>query len=108
MQKDVAGMAKQPAFWLAGKPGVEDFLLFSEADTAAIPGCLGRPVNELARRWLRLSARRQDQTPAADAAQLCEKLFMARSRNRSGRRLAVFALSTARTRKLESRSRWPL
>ena len=41
LQKDAAGMAQQLA-WAAGKPGVEDMLLASEADTAAYSGRLGK------------------------------------------------------------------
>jgi eukaryotic-like serine/threonine-protein kinase len=40
LQNDAAGMAQQVT-WSAGRPGVEDWLLYGEADTAAYSGRLG-------------------------------------------------------------------
>ena len=48
LQNDAAGMVKQ-VDWSLGRPGVEDVLLFFEADTAAYSGRLGR-AREFSRR----------------------------------------------------------
>jgi eukaryotic-like serine/threonine-protein kinase len=47
LQNDAAEMAEQVA-WSAGRPGVEDWLLYGEADTAAYSGRLGNAL-ELSR-----------------------------------------------------------
>ncbi len=96
LRKDVAGMAKQLA-WSAGKPGVEDFLLFSEADTAAYSGLLGK-ARELTRQAVASAERaKQDETAAAyeTGAALREALYGNGPETRQ-RAAAVFALSTAR------------
>ena len=96
LQKDVAGMAKQLA-WSAGRPGVEDFLLFSEADTAAYSGLL-RKARELSRQAVASAERaKQDETAAAyeTGAALREALYGNGPEARQ-RAAAVFALSTGR------------
>jgi eukaryotic-like serine/threonine-protein kinase len=58
LQDDAAGMAQQ-VVWGAGKPGVEDVLLASEADTAAYSG--------------KLSAAREFSRQAIDSAERADK-----------------------------------
>ncbi|MGH9863793.1 MAG: winged helix-turn-helix domain-containing protein [Candidatus Acidiferrales bacterium] len=61
-QNDTVGMARQVA-WAEGKPGVEDLLLASEADTAAYSGRL-KKARELSR-WAVASAARTEQKQTA-------------------------------------------
>jgi eukaryotic-like serine/threonine-protein kinase len=76
VQNDAAGMAQQVA-WARGKPGAEDVLLASEADTAAYFGQLGK-ARELSRRAVASAGRAEERQTAgnyeADAA-LREALF---------------------------------
>jgi DNA-binding winged helix-turn-helix (wHTH) protein/tetratricopeptide (TPR) repeat protein len=96
LQKDAAGMTQQVA-WSAGKPGVEDELLGSEANTAAYFGRL-RAAREFSRRAVALAEREEEKEAAAsyesDAVQR-EALFGnapgARKRAR-----AMLALATER------------
>jgi tetratricopeptide (TPR) repeat protein/predicted Ser/Thr protein kinase len=76
LQNDAAEMAQQVA-WAAGKSGVEDLLLYAEADTAAYSGRLGK-AREFSRRAVISAERAEEKETAAsyenDAA-LREALF---------------------------------
>jgi tetratricopeptide (TPR) repeat protein len=63
VQNDPAGMAQQVA-WATGKPGVEDQLLFSEADTAAYFGRL-RAAREFSHRAMDSATRAEEKETAA-------------------------------------------
>jgi tetratricopeptide (TPR) repeat protein len=63
LQNDPAGMAQQVA-WATGKPGVEDQLLFSEAETAAYFGRL-RAAREFSRRAMDSATRAEEKETAA-------------------------------------------
>ena len=96
LQNDTAGMAQQVA-WAAGKPGVEDMLLYDEADTAAYSGRLGK-ARELSRRAVASAERAKDKETAAGyevEAALREVLFgnAAEARQRAA---AALALSNGR------------
>jgi DNA-binding winged helix-turn-helix (wHTH) protein/Tfp pilus assembly protein PilF len=96
LRNDAQGMAQQ-ADWSAGKPGVEDFMLFAESDTAAYFGLLGK-ARELFRRAVASAERaKQDETAAAyeAGAALREALYGNGSEARQ-RAAAVLALSTGR------------
>ncbi len=76
LQNDAAGMARQVA-WTTGKPGVEDVMINSEADTAACAGKLGM-ARELARRAVDSAQRAEEKEVAAEYqadAALREALF---------------------------------
>ncbi|MGC1616929.1 MAG: serine/threonine-protein kinase, partial [Candidatus Acidiferrum sp.] len=93
---DLAGMAKQVT-WSAGKPGVEDLLLASEADTAAYSGRLGK-ARELSLRAV-ASAERAGKTETAalyetDAAQW--EAICGNRREAHQRVAAALALPTGR------------
>jgi eukaryotic-like serine/threonine-protein kinase len=76
LHNDAAGMAQQAA-WAEGKPGVEDVLLYYEADTAAYSGRIAE-ARELFRRAVASAERAEEKEVAAgyeaDAA-LQEALF---------------------------------
>ena len=63
LQNDTAGMAQQ-VHWAAGKPGVEDVLLLSEADTAAYSGRLGE-ARDGSRRAVASAERAEEKEAAA-------------------------------------------
>jgi tetratricopeptide (TPR) repeat protein len=63
VQNDPAGMAQQVA-WATGKPGVEDQLLFSEADTAAYFGRL-RAARYFSHRAMDSATRAEEKETAA-------------------------------------------
>jgi eukaryotic-like serine/threonine-protein kinase len=63
LQDDVAGMAQQAA-WAAGKPGAEDVLLASEANTAAYFGRLAK-AREFSRRASASAERAEEKEAAA-------------------------------------------
>ena len=76
LQNDAAGMAQQAA-WAAGKPGVEDVLLASEANTAAYFGRLAE-AREFSRRAVASAERAEEKETAAGyeaEAALREVLF---------------------------------
>jgi serine/threonine protein kinase/Flp pilus assembly protein TadD len=76
LQNDVAAMAQQAA-WAAGKPGVEDVLLASEANTAAYFGRLAE-AREFSRRAVASAERSQERETSAGyeaEAALREALF---------------------------------
>jgi eukaryotic-like serine/threonine-protein kinase len=96
LRNDAAGMAKQVA-WSAGKPGVEDFMLFAESDTAAYSGLLEK-ARELSRRAVASAERAKENETAAGyeaGAALHEALYGNVSEARQ-RAAAVLALSTGR------------
>jgi len=64
LQSDIAGMAEQVA-WSGGKPGVEDWLLYGEADTAAYSGRLKESL-EYSRRAVASAERAEEQETAAE------------------------------------------
>jgi serine/threonine protein kinase/tetratricopeptide (TPR) repeat protein len=64
LSNDLAGMAQQMA-WSAGKPGVEDLLLWSEADTAFYSGHLERGL-ELSRQAVASAERARERETAAE------------------------------------------
>jgi serine/threonine protein kinase/Flp pilus assembly protein TadD len=96
LQKDAEEMALQVA-WGAGKPGVEDVLLYLEADTAAYSGRLVK-ARDFSRRAVASAEHAEEKETAAgyetDAA-LREALFgkAAEARQRAA---AALALSTGR------------
>jgi serine/threonine protein kinase/tetratricopeptide (TPR) repeat protein len=96
LQNDVAGMALQVA-WASGKPGVEDTLLSSEADTAAYFGRLGK-ARDLSRRAVAAASSAEEKETAAsyeaDGA-LREALFGNAVEARQ-RATAALGLSTGR------------
>lgn len=63
LQNDAAGMAQQAA-WAAGKPGVEDVLLASQANTAAYTGRLAE-AREFSRRAVASAERAEEKETAA-------------------------------------------
>jgi predicted Zn-dependent protease len=63
LQNDAAGMAQQVA-WAAGKSGVEDVLLFFEADTTAYSGGLAK-ARELSARAVASAERAEEKETAA-------------------------------------------
>jgi Flp pilus assembly protein TadD/predicted Ser/Thr protein kinase len=76
LRNSAAGMAQQVA-WAAGKPGVEDVLLYLDADTAAYSGRLGK-ARELSRRAVASAERAEEKETAAGyeaEAALREALF---------------------------------
>jgi tetratricopeptide (TPR) repeat protein/predicted Ser/Thr protein kinase len=76
LQNDAGGMMQQVAFG-AGKPGVEDWFLGNEADSAAYSGQLGK-ARELSRRAVVSAKRGEEKETAASyeaAAGLREALF---------------------------------
>ncbi|MGH9773781.1 MAG: protein kinase domain-containing protein [Candidatus Acidiferrales bacterium] len=93
---DTAGMAEQVT-WSAGKPGVEGFLLFFEADTAAYSGQLAK-AREFSRRAVVSAGQAEEKETAASCeadAALREALFgnPAEARKRTA---AAMRLSTGR------------
>jgi tetratricopeptide (TPR) repeat protein len=96
LQNDAAGMAQQ-VVWGAGKPGVEDVLLYFEADTAAYSGRLAK-AREFSRRAVASAEHAEEKETAAgyetDAA-LREALFGNAGEARQ-RAAAALALSTGR------------
>jgi serine/threonine protein kinase/tetratricopeptide (TPR) repeat protein len=96
LQNDAAGMAQQAA-WAAGKTGVEDIVLFLEADTAAYYGRLGK-ARELSRQAVASAERAEEKEMAAGCeveAALREAVFgnAAEARQRAA---AALVLSTGR------------
>jgi eukaryotic-like serine/threonine-protein kinase len=96
LQNDAAGMTQQVA-WAADKPGWDDVLLASEADTAAYSGRLGK-AREFSRRAVASAKGAEEKETAAgyeDEAALREALFGNAAEVRQ-RALAALALSTGR------------
>jgi len=94
LQNDAAGMTHQVA-WAASKPGWEDVLLASEADTAAYSGRLGK-AREFSRQAVAAAERAEEKETAAgyeDEAALREALFgnAAEARQRAVTALALSA-----------------
>jgi tetratricopeptide (TPR) repeat protein/predicted Ser/Thr protein kinase len=93
---DAAGMAQQVA-WAAGKPGVEDLFLYTESDTAAYSGRLGK-ARELSRRAVDSAERAAEKETAAGyeaGAALREALF-GNAAEAQQRAAAALMLSTGR------------
>ncbi len=94
VKNDAAGMAKQ-VDWSLGKPGIEDVLLFFEADTAAYAGRLAK-ARELSRRAVESAEHAEEKETAAsyeaDSA-LREALFgnPAEARQRAAAALTLSA-----------------
>ena len=107
LQNDATGMAQQVA-WGAGKPGVEDVLLASEADTAGYFGRLAK-ARELSRRAVASAQHAEEKEAAAgyegDAA-VREVLFgnSAEARHRAA---AALTLSNGRDVQYGAALRWP-
>jgi Flp pilus assembly protein TadD len=109
LQNDAAGMAEQVA-WSAGKPGVEDYFLAYEADTAAYSGRL-RATREFSRRsvdsaeragkketaskYSALSGLREALFGNADEARQRTALAIGRSAGRDGQYGAALAFAYA-------------
>src|ERR1700730_10823381 len=96
LQNDPAGMTQQVA-WAAGKPGWDDVLLASEADTAAYSGRLGK-AREFSRRAVASAERAEEKETAAGyeaEAALREALFGNTPEVRQ-RAAAALALSAGR------------
>jgi len=96
LKNDAEGMAQQVA-WATGKPGVEDSLLATEADTAAYSGQLGK-ARELSPRAVASAQHAEEKETAASyeaSAALREALFgyPAEARQRVA---AALELSTGR------------
>src|SRR5713101_1281446 len=96
LKNDAAGMAQQVA-WSAGKPGVEDVLLASEANTVAFSGRLAK-AREFSRRAVSAAKRAEEKEVAASneaGTAMMEALFgnAAQARERAA---AGLALSTGR------------
>jgi eukaryotic-like serine/threonine-protein kinase len=96
LKNDAEGMAQQ-ASWGAGKPGVEDELLYFEADTAAYSGRLGK-AREFSRRAV-ASAERADETETAASCEVGAALreaFFGNAPEARQRAVAALALSRGR------------
>jgi DNA-binding winged helix-turn-helix (wHTH) protein/tetratricopeptide (TPR) repeat protein len=96
LRNDAAGMAQQVA-WSAGKPGVEDFMLFAESDTAGYSGQV-RKARELSRRAIDLAQRaKQNETAAGyEAGAALREALYGNGSAAQQRAAAVLALSTGR------------
>ncbi len=96
LQNDPAGMAKQ-VVWAAGKPGLEDVLLFLEAGTAAYSGRL-RQARDLSHRAVTSAAsvgKKDAAAPYESTEAVWEGLFGNAVEARQ-RAVAALALSTGR------------
>jgi DNA-binding winged helix-turn-helix (wHTH) protein/tetratricopeptide (TPR) repeat protein len=96
LQNDVPGMAQQLT-WAAGKPGVEDFLLYTEGETAAYSGRLGK-ARDFSHRAVDGAKRAKENETAAGyeaGAAIREALFGNVSEARQ-RAAAALGLSTGR------------
>ena len=99
LRNDEAGMAQQVA-WAAGKPGSEEALLATEADTAAYFGRLGR-AREFSRRAVASAVNSEDREAASGfeaVAALREGFFGYTSQ---AHQLAVGALTLSTGREVE-------
>ena len=110
LQNDAEGMAKQVS-WAAGKPGAEDLLLASEADTAAYSGRLMK-ARDFSRRAMESAERAEEKETAAmysalsglrealfgnaDEARQLATAAMGRSAGRDVQYSAALALAYAR------------
>jgi DNA-binding winged helix-turn-helix (wHTH) protein/tetratricopeptide (TPR) repeat protein len=96
LRNDAAGMAQQLA-WAAGNTGVEDFLLFSEADTAAYSGQLGK-AREFSRRAVASAERAKENETAAgyEAGAAMREVLVGNVSEARQRAAAALELSTGR------------
>jgi len=96
LRNDAAGMAEQAA-WAAGKPGVDDFFLATEADTAAYYGHL-RHAEDLSEQ-ARASAERVDEKETAagyEAQAAVREALFGNAAAAQKRATAALALSNGR------------
>jgi eukaryotic-like serine/threonine-protein kinase len=102
LQNDAAGMAQQLA-WSAGKPGVEDGLLYSEARTAAYFGQM-RKARELWRRAAESALRNDEKETAAlyDAGAATTEAAYGYPALARGGVAAALAMSSARGVRLDT------
>ena len=99
LQNDAQGMANQVT-WATGKPGVEDVLLASEANTAAYFGRLAQ-AREFSRRAMASAEREEEKETAAGyeaALALWEALF---GKAAEARRLSAAALGLSNGRDVQ-------
>jgi tetratricopeptide (TPR) repeat protein len=96
LQNDAAGMAQQVA-WAAGKPGVEDVMLYYEADTAAYFGRLGK-AREFSRRAVASAQHAEEKETAAvyEAEAAVDEALFGNPAQAHERASAALALSTGR------------
>jgi DNA-binding winged helix-turn-helix (wHTH) protein/tetratricopeptide (TPR) repeat protein len=96
LRNDAAGMAQQLA-WAAGKTGVEDFLLYSEADTAAYSGQLGK-AREFSRRAVASAERAKEKETAAgyEAGAAMREVLVGNASEARQRAAAALELSMGR------------
>ena len=96
LRNDAAGMAQQLA-WAAGKTGVEDFLMYSEADTAAYSGQLGK-AREFSRRAVASTERAKENETAAgfEAGAAMREALVGNLSEARQRAVAALGLSTGR------------
>ena len=96
VQNDAADMAQHLA-WAAGKPGVEDMLLASEADTDAYAGRLGK-ARELSRQAVASAERAEEKETAAsyEADAAVREALLGNAIESRVRTAAALALSTGR------------
>jgi tRNA A-37 threonylcarbamoyl transferase component Bud32 len=96
VQNDSAGMAEQ-VVWSSGKPGVEDVLLFFEAETHAYFGRLAK-AREFSRRAVAAAARVEEKETAAgyEAADALREALFGNSADARQHAAAAIKLSTGR------------
>jgi class 3 adenylate cyclase/Flp pilus assembly protein TadD len=96
LQNDAAGMAQQVA-WAAGKPGVEDVMLYYEADTAAYFGRLGK-AREFSRRAVASAQHAEEKETAAvyEAEAAVDEALFGNPAQAHEQASAALALSTGR------------
>jgi DNA-binding winged helix-turn-helix (wHTH) protein/Tfp pilus assembly protein PilF len=96
LRNDAPGMAEQLA-WAAGKPGVEDFLLYSAADTAVYFGQLGG-AREFSRRAVASAKRAKENETAAgfEAGAAIREVLVGNLSQARQRAAAALGLSTGR------------
>jgi tetratricopeptide (TPR) repeat protein len=96
VQNDAAEMARQVA-WMEGKPGVEDVVLYYEAETAAYSGQL-RKARELSRRAVASAERGEQKETAAsyDAGAAMREALFGNAAEARHRVAAALELSTGR------------
>jgi tetratricopeptide (TPR) repeat protein/predicted Ser/Thr protein kinase len=92
LQNDAAGMAQQVT-WSAGRPGVEDWLMYGEADTAAYSGRLGTAL-DFSRQAVASAERAEEKETAAEyeadaAVQLALFGKLAEARQRTKKALGL-------------------
>jgi DNA-binding winged helix-turn-helix (wHTH) protein/tetratricopeptide (TPR) repeat protein len=96
LQNDTAAMERQVA-WAAGKTGVEDFLLYSQADSAAYSGQLGK-AREFSRRAVASAKLAKENETAAgyEAGAAMREVLVGTLSEARHRAIAALGLSTGR------------